>query len=57
MILASPCGPALGSKSKVQKNPTSIAASGKNRKRDNAHGDKMAVHGLYEKCDVVFLGK
>jgi hypothetical protein len=52
MVLASPYGPALGSK--VQKNPASIATSGKNRKSDNAHSDNMAV---YEKCDVVFLGK
>jgi hypothetical protein len=33
--------PVLGSK--VQKIPASIAALGKHRKRDNAHGDNMAV--------------
>jgi hypothetical protein len=37
-----------------EKNPASIAASGKSRKRGNAHGDNMAA---YEKCDVVLLGK
>jgi hypothetical protein len=52
MVLTSPYGSALGSK--VQKNPALIAASGKNRKRDNAQRDNMAVQG---KCDVVFLGK
>jgi hypothetical protein len=49
MVPAFPYGPALVSK--VQKNPTSIAASGKNRKCGHAHGDNMAVYG---KCDVVF---
>jgi hypothetical protein len=52
IVLVSPYDSALGSK--VKRIPVSIAASGKNRKRDNAHGDNMAVYG---KCDVVFLGK
>jgi hypothetical protein len=43
MVLASPYDPALSSK--VQKNLASIAASGKNRKCDNAHDDNMAVYG------------
>jgi hypothetical protein len=52
IVPTSPYGPALGSK--VQKNPASIADSGKNRKCDKAHGDNIAVYG---KCDIVFLGK
>jgi hypothetical protein len=52
MVLPSPYGPAIGSK--VQKNPASNAALGKNHKRGNAHGNNLAVYG---KCDVVFLGK
>jgi hypothetical protein len=52
MVSASPYGPALGSE--VEKNPSSIAASEKNRKHGCAHGDNMAV---YEECEVVFLEK
>jgi hypothetical protein len=50
MVRASSYGPALFSK--VPKNPASIAASEKNRKRGNAHGDNMVV---YVKCDYVFF--
>jgi hypothetical protein len=50
MVPASPYRPALG----LKKNPALIAASGKNLKRGNAHGDNMVVN---EKCVIVFLGK
>jgi hypothetical protein len=52
MVSASPYVPALGSE--IERNPASIAASGKNRKNGCAHGDNMAVYG---KCEVVFLKK
>jgi hypothetical protein len=51
-VSVSPYVPALGLE--VEKNLASIAASGKNHKPVNAHGNNMAVYG---KCDVVFLGK
>jgi hypothetical protein len=40
--------------SEVEKNPSSIAASEKNRKHGCAHGDNMVVYG---ECEVVFLQK
>jgi hypothetical protein len=51
-VSVSPYVPALGSE--VEKNPASIAASEKNRKRGCAHGDNMAVYG---ECEVVSLEK